>query len=120
MTVTELPNGKIEKRHKYEELRFIFFGPVVKKAYDYFEYFDFTGANQKLTLEEYAESQRDSAEAPVRVTECRFLYQNRFFKTAADTTDTDLILGAIIEKDRRKVAREKKLKEVGRNARTKP
>lgn len=117
MTVTELPNGRIIERRQPEELRYIFFGGVVKKAYTYYLYFDGKGGEAKLTPSEYKELQRRSADVPVRITECRFVYRDRFFKTSFDTTDSDLVLGAIVEKDRRKIRREAKLRDIGRTSR---
>lgn len=114
MTVTELPNGRIEKRSEPETLRYIFFGPVEKKAFNYYEYFDFTGVVVKLTPAEYDSIQRQSADIPVRLSDCRFIYRQKFFKTSLDTTDSDVVLGAIAEKERRKAARLAKLGEIGR------
>jgi hypothetical protein len=117
MTITEFTNGGFQKREQPDELRYIFFGDVVKKGYTYYQYCD--SANDiTLTPKEYREIMEKCEEIPVRITACRFVYKNRFFKTPRDTYDTDLILGAIVEKERRKTAREAKLREAGRKART--
>ena len=118
MRITEQINGTFRKGHQGQVLEWGFWGKVAEEAHDYFDYFDFTGPVTKVMPEMHERMQEISQYAPVKWATCRFLYQGRYFKTSEDTDDFDLVLGAILEKDKRKTAREKKLREIGRSART--
>ena len=90
----------------------------MEEAHDFYDYFDFSGPVTKVTPEMHEQIQQISQHTPVKWAICRFLYKGRYFKTSEDTDDFDLVLGAILEKDKRKAAREKKLREIGHIART--
>lgn len=109
------------EKHQHAEHEFRWFkkGKLLKEAYDYYYFTDFSGGEKEYSVEEYEQIMAECEEVPVKLTYRHVIYQGRFYKLSEDTDDMDLVLGALIERERRKKAQEEKLREIGRNARKK-